>query len=62
MKNAISASSAANCIALDSDFIGSIFEFKWTRRSNKLMENTDIYYMNLDHSDINFDINMDDLQ
>jgi len=50
IKNAISTSSAANCTALDTDCIGSLFEYKWTRRANKLIENSDTY-----HTDINSD-------
>lgn len=50
IKNAISTSSAANCIALDTNFIESLFEYKWTCRANKLIENSDTY-----HTDINSD-------
>lgn len=37
MKNSISASTSTNCIALDSDLVGSVFEIKWNKRSSPLI-------------------------
>lgn len=42
MKYSISTSVAANCIALNNDYIGSIYEFKWTRKCNIPFTNEDI--------------------
>ena len=42
MRNAIVGSKYGNCLAFDSDSVGSVFSLKWSRRRSPVIEEADL--------------------